>query len=1784
MSTWGEAVVNQTCVDRLRARADAHGDRLAFVRWADASRDERHLTYAALDTRARALAAALQAEGLAGERVLLLIPAGLEFVVAYFGCLYAGAVAVPSYPLLSPAPGSSAAVRRSRATAKLVSIAQAAGPAAVLTRRVAVDGVTEFLTGAGEPSRVLALDQLLQTGDASAWRAPAVSADTVAFLQFTSGSTGAPRGVMVTHGNLAHNSELIRDAFGQDERSVVVSWLPPYHDMGLIGGLLQPVWSGGRCVLLTPGEFLQRPRRWFEAITRHRADTSGGPNFAFDLCVRRIPPDQRSGLDLSGWSLAFSGAEPVRAETLDRFARAFGRLGFRREAFFPCYGLAEATLAVTASRRLEGPRVATLDRSALDRNEVVESARSTGRVVVGCGAPIATQRVIVVDPTTRVKQRPGRVGEIWVQGASVAAGYWAQPEATRTTFDARTTPDEGPFLRTGDLGYLDHDGRLSIVGRLRDLVVIRGTNHHPADIEATVEHSHPVIRSGGCAAFGISAPDGEELVVVAELDPRSGASRDGRHTDQALTAIATAARAAVFEEHGVEPAAVQLVAAGAVPRTTSGKIERYACRERHERKTLPLVHAWHRGEGAVASAARREPGTDVERRLAAVWADVLTVDAPALDDDFFEVGGHSLLAITLVDRIAREFDVDVPLRVLMDRSTIERLAQWIEQAPRQEASGKALHCHPEERHASFPLTDVQEAYLFGRSRAFELGGVATQGVAEFEAEDLDVPRLVAALDRLVRRHDMLRAVVGPDGRQSVLQEVPTFPVEVLETSASTTDRDATLTRVRDRLQHSMLPPDRWPLFEIVVVRLGDRRARVFARFDLLVADLHSLRLLWRELGQLYRDPDRDLSVPNVMFRDWVVARSRDDRRPDWQRAAEYWQRRLPTLPGPPQLPYARPLRAIDQPRFRRRSVWLNADTWHRLQDAASRAHVTPTAVLLSAFAEVLGTWSRHPRFSLALTFFNRPSLPGLDGVVGDFTSLLPIGLDTTADSVRALVRRVQDELWEVLDHRQAGGVRVLRQLGTLQGRTAQAVLPVVFTCALGADESSEAPWAWLGRLVDSVSSTPQVVLDHQVQEAGDQLLLTWDAVDDAFPAGMLDEMFAGYRELLDGLAAADRTWTDPVPVVVPADHRDGIAEVNRTDGPLAPATLHGLVLDQAARRPDQPAIVTATGRVVSYGDLERRSRTVARWIEARAAGDDGLVAVMMQKGWPQVVAVLGAVRAGAAYLPIDPALPEERRRHLLEIGRVKLVLTERAVSDSLAWSLDVSHLAVEECEPLETDEPAADPDDWTRLAYVIFTSGSTGLPKGVMIDHRGAVNTLLDLNDRFRIGANDRVFGVSALGFDLSVYDVFGTLAAGGTLVLPAPGSERDPGRWSQVMREHRVTIWNSVPALFEMLVDHLEGRADGPDALRLVWLSGDWIPVALPDRARARWPDAEIISMGGATEGSIWSILYPIGAVDPAWQSIPYGRPLRNQRMLVLDHRLRDRPVGVPGDIYIGGLGVARGYWRDPEKTNRSFVRHPETGQRLYRTGDMGRWMSGAQIEFLGREDGQVKVGGVRIELGEIEHALGDHPAVRLCVVVARHLAAAVSTDASAASQRRLVAYVVPVEGREVTEASLRRWLEEKLPRAMIPTRIVLLTHLPLSANGKVDVNALALPTQPSRPAGPVSERERRVRRLWADTLGIAEESLGTDDNFFDVGGSSQLLVQLEHGLSQEAGRDLSLLRLFENPTIAGMARLVAGEDDAAPRADAVTRAARRKQRLTGGRRSPPTRAREPRSGPADA
>ncbi|WP_432349601.1 amino acid adenylation domain-containing protein (plasmid) [Shinella yambaruensis] len=1110
------------------------------------------------------------------------------------------------------------------------------------------------------------------------------------------------------------------------------------------------------------------------------------------------------------------------------------------------------------------------------------------------------------------------------------------------------------------------------------------------------------------------------------------------------------------------------------------------------------------------------------------------------DENLIELGLTSIALMRLQSRLSAD-GATLSFSTLVATPTVEAWAALAAEA--QHGAGSMAARQPADPVADtgpFPLTDIQRAYWLGRDPHFELGGVAAHGYIEALTRDLDVERLEAALNATIAAHPMLRAVIDTDGMQRVLDDVPRLAIGQTDLSdLAAEERERRLSALRADMEQEMLPADRWPLYRIHATRLSSHETILHLSFDILVFDLKSLEIWLAEWRARYENQTVALPQPAASFREHALAREAEARSQEAARARRYWQDRAARLPLGPDLPLARPVEAIDAPRFAREQRVLSQAAWRRLQDKIRSRGVTPSAALLAAYARVLALWSGSSAFTLTTTLFNRPlSGPSYDGVIGDFTSLTLVEIDTLAPaSFAALARATQEQLWRDLDNSAVSGVEALSMVAAARNTPGRALMPYVFTSALGTGKSYLDAFSGFGQIVRAAVQTPQTLLDHQVLEHEGNLVLNWDYVDAAYPEGLMATIADRHLSLLKTLAADDGTWNTAI-LSLPEEQAARRIAVNATawHAGTDAVLLHDPFLRQAQAQPDAIAVIDEE-RSLTYGELDRASNRLAGQIAAAGAMPGPPIAVLLPKGWRQVVAVLGILKAGAAYMPVDPALPRKRIETLLAESGATLALIPADAADG---DLPVPMIALD--DPLlseagaeEVIPPQAAADD---LAYVIFTSGSTGKPKGVAIQHGAAFNTVLDINARYGVTAADRCLMVSSLSFDLSVYDIFGMLAAGGAIVIPPAAPAPDPDCWLRLLEEAGVTLWSSVPALLQLLHDRLADRGTLAmlSRLRLVMLSGDWLPLPLC-RSLLKLPrPPKLVSLGGATEASIWSIAHEVERIEPGWKSVPYGRPLANQTIHVLDESLAERPDFAIGEIFIGGVGLALGYWRDEEKTNARFIRHPRTGERLYRTGDFGRWQPDGVVEFLGRRDGQVKVNGLRVELGEIETLIAADPAVRQAAVVAVR---------GAGTGDSLAAFLTLGGSAAYREETLLAALRDHLPAALVPSTFIVLDRMPLTANGKRDGAALEQRAREAAagtcapPARPLSDIEKQVCDLWKDLLGRPIESL--DTSFFLVGGNSLLATRLAGRLSQLFEQPVSVIRIFEHPTVAGQARLFA-------------------------------------------
>ncbi|MCY1045105.1 non-ribosomal peptide synthase/polyketide synthase, partial [Corallococcus sp. bb12-1] len=1499
-----------------------------------------------------------------------------------------------------------------------------------------------------------------------------VSARNLAYVVFTSGSTGRPKGVAVDHRSLQRLLHAPRYAhLGPEESFLLIA--PVSFDASVLE-LWGPLAFGGRLVLFPP----QSPsdlELLGHVLEHHRVTTLHLTSGLFTQVVDLKPEILRGVRQL------LTGGDVVSAPHVRKVLETL------RIPVTACYGPTEATLFTTCFRMTRPEHPGT---------------------TVPIGQPLSNTRVYLLDD--HFQPLPvGVPGELYVGGPGVARGYLGRPDLTAERFvpDPFGAEPGARLYRTGDKARWRVDGVLEFLGRIDTQVKVRGFRVELSEVEAALLAA-PGIR----AAVAVVREDvpGDKRLVAYVVPP------EGQVLDFAVLRAFLQQR---LPEYMVPSAIVPL---DALPLTANAKVDR---------KALPAP------EGALTQRAYVAPRTDTERRLALLLAEVLRVPDMGAQDDFFERGGHSLLATQALSRLRAAFGIALPLRALFESPSVERLALQVDAALLAGPASRLAPLKLAPRDGALPLSFAQQRLWFLEQLQ---PGTATYNIpAALRMEGaLDVEALRQGFDGLVLRHEALRTTFrDASGRPvQVIHPAAPVPLPVVDLSGHA-QPEAEATRLM--LAEAVRPFDleHGPLLRMTLLKLHATRHVLLMTMHHIVSDGWSMGVLIREMAALYRafrsGQPAPLTPLPVQYADYA----------HWQRdvlqaeALEsqlaYWRRQLAHVPRSLELPTDFPRPATLSPRGASQPVHLPRALTTALEAFCLHQGVTPFMALLATFQALLGRYSGQDDVVVGTPVAGRER-PEWEGLIGLFVNTLPLRARLSgAESFLTLLGQARETTLGALAHPSVPFERLVEALDLERDLSRPPLVQVLFALQNAPGEALEA-----GGLtfvpVEQESQTAKLELVLSLTDTGDGYRGSLEYSTDLFTAATAARMVTHLGVLLESALARPEARLDDLAWLTPPEQQRIVEAWNdtRADFPRE-RCLHELFIAQALRTPEAIAAELGSERL-TYRELHLRSNRLAWHLLSLGVRPEQTVAFCLERSFDLLVAMLGILKAGAAYVPIDAEYPADRSAFILRNSGAAILLTQApladAFSDTGARVLCLGEGGLELVTGRE-DTPTTDvrPDN---LAYIIHTSGSTGRPKGVSVRHAPAINLIHWVNTTFQVGPSERLLFVTSPCFDLSVYDVFGVLAVGGTLVVATAKDLRDPQRLAAMLRERDITFWDSAPAALQQLTTHF--GAGGP-ALRRVFLSGDWIPLTLPDAIRAVFPHAQVISLGGATEATIWSNFFRVGALEPAWTSIPYGRPISNARYYVLDARLRTQPVGVTGDLFIGGECLADGYAHAPALTAERFVPDPfqaGPGARMYKTGDRARFFPDGNIEFLGRADQQVKVRGFRVETGEIETVLAEHPAVHEAVVDAR---------GPARGDRRLVAYLVARAGEALPSVSeLRRWAGRKLPEYMVPSAFLAVPAIPITSNGKVDRKALPDPDG-ARPelerefVAPRTALEQALASLWAQVLRL--EQVGLHDNFFELGGHSLLATQVISRVRESLDADLPVRELFVAPTVAELA-----------------------------------------------
>jgi amino acid adenylation domain-containing protein len=1752
----GDLVRHSSLVKLLRERAGHQPDNPAYTFLIDGEEEGTTLNYFEVDIRARAIAATLQRFGASRNPVLLVYPPGIDFVLAFYGCLYAGAIAVPTQP-----PGTGH--KNSQSLARFQAIIDDAKPQAVLSTSALAPKLKTLAENQRGviPEYWIATDEL-SAGMARKWHNPETEADALALLQYTSGSTASPKGVMVSHRNLLTNSEYIDYGFGHDAQTISLSWLPHSHDMGLINGIIQPLYKGFHCYLMSPAAFIQSPYRWLKAISRYRVTHSGGPNFAYELCQRKINAEQRAALDLSCWEVAFNGAEPVRKQTLMDFAEAFAPCGFRFNAFYPAYGLAEATLKVTGGRRSDGPVFIALDGAGLEKNLAIEisQADEKGRSLVSAGATACGTKIIIVNPDLEVLCDSTEIGEVWVSGPGVARGYWNREADTERAFQAfLKDTGEGPFLRTGDLGFVK-DGELFITGRIKDLIIIRGVNHYPHDIELSVERCHPSLRPGGGTAFSIEVQGSEQLVVVQEIDFRLQPD-----LDEVIASI----RRAVAEGHELQAHAIALLKPGGIPKTTSGKLQRRLCRSLFLEGGLDAISVWRvpEVEGSdVFFAETYSPRTDESliEWLRSLLASKIGVPATSIDVDqpITRYGLDSLTAIELAHSVETGLGIALSITSFLESPSISQLAERLRLDSARGTSSQ------ETRVSSTPGPkgegqEVVEAPLsLGQHSLWFLHKLAPESAAynislpALIKTETDLPALKRAFQSLVDRHASLRATFGVANGEPFQRIHKRMEVCFEVKDASQWSNEL----LSERLNVEAYRPfelDMGPLFKVRVFSRSNSESVLLITAHHIITDLWSLAVILHELGVLYsaekQGVETTLPPCGLQYTDYVRREAQMLASQDGERFLSYWRRKLDGASPVTNLP-------TDRPRPKIQTYWgaacafnLDAEQTRQLKELSKGSGVTLYMTLLAAFQTLIHRYTGQQDFIVGSPAAGRDRAESA-GLVGYLVN--PVGLRADfsgAQTFRGLLDQVRQTVIEALDHSSYPFPLLVKQLQIERYADRSPLFQVFFALQKSqlVSESGITSLALgekgfrikLGELdLESMSLEQRVAqfdLTLVMTEINGELRGSFEYNTDLFDRPTIERMTWHFQSMVKEILADPDKLVSRLHLLTESELRTILGRWNETSVNYgAFDNLHELFELQVERTPDAVAVVYED-ESITYGELNRQANRLAYWLRSMEVEPDGRVCVLMERSIELVVGLLGVLKAGGAYLPLDPAYPPERLSFMIRDAGAKILLTQERFTQNVI-DLNLKTLCLDK-DKGQAWIAAEDTRDLPRkttgdnLAYVIYTSGSTGEPKGAMNTHRGIINRLLWMQAAYGLTENDRVLQKTPYSFDVSVWEFFWPLITGASLVMAQPGGHRESKYLARLISELEITTLHFVPSMLQAFLG--EPKLSECRSIRRVICSGEALTAELQNRFFAR-SGAELHNLYGPTEAAV-DVTFWVCERQSEKTSVPIGRPIANTQIYILnlDKEMRPAPVGVTGGLHIAGVGLARGYLNRPDMTAEKFIPNPfsrEPGGRMYETGDLARFLPDGAIEFLGRSDYQVKIRGFRVELGEIERALAAHPAVREVVAVARE---------TGTRDKVIVAYLSPEQEKQdwaLSGSDLRKYLQAKLPEYMIPSAYVLLEKMPLTPNGKLDQRALPPPEYEAEQEylSPRTEIERGLVAVFSEVLG--RERVGVNDNFFELGGHSLLATQALTRITEKFKVEVPFKRLFETPTVGGLAEAI--------------------------------------------
>ena len=1345
------------------------------------------------------------------------------------------------------------------------------------------------------------------------------------------------------------------------------------------------------------------------------------------------------------------------------------------------------------------------------------------------GRPIYNTKVLILREDGTIADI-GEEGEICVTGVHLAKGYLNEPEQQAKAFVPSVLDPDKIMYKTGDVGMWTEEGYILCSGRKDFQIKHRGfrieldeIRHHLMEMPEIADCAvlyHKRETGGYIACFYVPA-DGGEI----------GRERLRSYSLEFLPEYMVPGKWLSVSE---------------IPVTANHKIDRRALEAMLDKERSSAPAGAGAGENVTAGAAGGEAGSaagagdcgsgvntaeSIESKVRSIWAEVLDVDPDfGADETFNELGGHSIMSLVMLKKIKEEFGVNISFIDFQKKNSFGDLLAMI-RAEVEPAETCSFASDREHRFDDFPLTGMQQAYYFGRMDNMHLGTTPTHLYIEVDIKDFDKAKFVRVLNRITEAHDALRLRVSDEGTQRIVPQQIITEDMITFADASQLDEEGkqrTIVAVRKAINSIDIDYTDSPLARVTVVLTGDGSARVGLYLDGFVADGWSQDILLRDFDALWKDETQQLAEEKYLFRDYVNFVNSLKTGEAYEKARDFWMERLPELPGVPELPLKKAADDIYDPSIKNLDRYMGMDEWNAFEKKCKAHGITTSNAMMTVFGRVLARWSRQNRFVINIPmikrFFEQADFEDTFGICTDFI-IFDMKYDRTLGFGQE-AHRNQEHMEQLIGNSLFSGMDVIREMSKQRGTLGNAT-PVVFTSLVDVPEHS---YEYVKKVFFQ-THTSQVWIDAIVLKSGGRIQFSWDYVADLFEDhtvnAMIDTLVSEIRRLALHDDAWDNTAIEPVSAFpVNLDSAAGpVTEVEYR--PLAE-----MLLDSFAAHGENVAVISC-GREYTYNELLGRSYEIAAKLQEFGLRQGGRAVILMDKCFDQVASVIGTVLCGAAYVPLDTQNTSSRIAYCFEQTEAAAILTDRQMLATYPEIKDTC-IVVDTGEMTPGEVPGK--NGFVRPEYslddlygIIYTSGSTGMPKGVMLHQAGLINCMAFTRKLLHLTETDRMISLTNLCHDMSIYDIFGILAEGAAVVLPDKDKTKDPDNWLKIIRDHKVTLWNSVPAITEMMLTAADYSGDADiTSLRVILMGGEKLKKSIPTRLRKLNPEIEIYNVGGPTEATIWSIYHKYQEEDQKRDRIPQGRGVDNVKYFVMNDDLQLCPCDVQGLMYTEGINVSRGYLKEEEKTKQVFITNPYTGNLMYNTGDLGKYLPNGEIDILGRNDDQIKINGKRIELGEIETC---------CLRVDK-----VSSAVAVYSEEAGMIALFYAAGEGFDEKALREELEKQLPEYMLPAVYTRVSEMPVTSNGKIDRKKLASQIDTEALMAEKATSDRPLNRIESALMEIYRENLNRSDitagdNFFRAGGDSLKAIKLLHEITEKVDPNVQLTDIFRFPTVEKLA-----------------------------------------------